>query len=108
MNHDYRSKDYATNVLSFALNEGEDMLLSSGSNAVLRGDLVFCPEVIAREAAAQHKSLMAHYAHLTIHGTLHLMGYDHIEEAEAEIMEALEIRLLHQLGYENPYAQDEY
>lgn len=106
LNHDFRDKDYATNVLSFALNEGEDMCLpDSGS---LHGDLVFCPAVVTREATAQHKHLIAHYAHLTVHGTLHLMGYDHMNDDEAEIMEALEIRILHQLGYDNPYAQDEY
>ncbi|WP_239350236.1 rRNA maturation RNase YbeY [Snodgrassella communis] len=105
-NYDFRHKNYATNVLSFALNEGEDMYLPD--NDGLHGDLVFCPQVIEKEAIAQHKPLMAHYAHLTVHGTLHLMGYDHIDDVEAEIMEALEIRILHQLGYANPYAQDEY
>lgn len=106
LNRDYRGKDYATNVLSFALNEGESFVRpDSGS---LNGDLVFCPQVVAREAAEQGKTLMAHYAHLTVHGTLHLMGYDHIADDEAEVMEALEIRILHQLGYANPYAQDEY
>lgn len=107
-NHDYRGKDYATNVLSFALNEGENMLLPSAGDNGLYGDMVLCPQVIAREAEAQHKALIAHYAHLTVHSTLHLMGYDHIDDADAAIMEALEIRILHQLGYDNPYAQDEY
>ncbi|MCO6505096.1 MAG: rRNA maturation RNase YbeY [Snodgrassella sp.] len=106
LNRNYRQKDYATNVLSFALNEGESMYLPSRN--VLNGDLVFCPQVIEKEAAEQNKPLIAHYAHLTVHGVLHLMGYDHIVDAEAEIMEALEIRIMHQLGYANPYAQDEY
>ena len=107
-NHDYRQKDYATNVLSFALDEGERAALTglSGSLPVLRGDLVICPQVVAREAAEQGKTLEAHFAHLTLHGVLHLMGYDHIEPDEAEAMEALEIRLMNQLGYPNPYAQD--
>lgn len=105
-NHNYRNKNYATNVLSFALNEGESMYLPDCSE--LNGDLVFCPQVIEKEAADQHKSVIAHYAHLTVHGVLHLMGYDHIDDDEAEIMEALEIRILHQLGYTNPYIQDEY
>ncbi|KDN12317.1 rRNA maturation RNase YbeY [Snodgrassella communis] len=105
-NYDFRHKNYATNVLSFALNEGENMYLPESNR--LHGDLVFCTQVIEKEAIAQHKPLMAHYAHLTVHGTLHLMGYDHIDDDEAEMMEALEIRILHQLGYANPYAQDEY
>lgn len=107
-NRDYRQKDYATNVLSFALDEGEQAAWVglSGSLPVLRGDLVICPQVVAREAAEQGKTLEAHFAHLTLHGVLHLMGYDHIEPDEAEAMEALEIRLMNQLGYPNPYAQD--
>jgi len=107
-NRDYRGKDYATNVLSFALDEGEQAALAglSGSLPVLRGDLVICPQVVACEAAEQGKTLEAHFAHLTLHGVLHLMGYDHIEPDEAEAMEALEIRLMNQLGYPNPYAQD--
>ena len=107
-NRDYRQKDYATNVLSFALDEGGQAALAglSGSLPVLRGDLVICPQVVAREAAEQGKTLEAHFAHLTLHGVLHLMGYDHIEPDEAEAMEALEIRLMNQLGYPNPYAQD--
>ncbi|MDO4696733.1 MAG: rRNA maturation RNase YbeY [Neisseria sp.] len=104
-NRDYRSKDYATNVLSFAFNEGE--LLPEQDDGVLRGDIVICPQVVAREAAEQGKNLEAHFAHLTVHGVLHLMGYDHMEDGEAEEMEALEIRLLNQLAYANPYAQDE-
>ncbi|MCP2041500.1 putative rRNA maturation factor [Neisseria sp. HSC-16F19] len=102
-NRDYRGKDYATNVLSFALNEGETVWQPQDS---LNGDLVFCPAVVAREAAEQGKTVAAHYAHLTVHGVLHLMGYDHIDEAEAEAMEALETTILHQLGYANPYQED--
>lgn len=105
-NRDYRGKDYATNVLSFALNEGENPAFSPFSDG-LNGDLVICPQVVAKEAAEQGKSLEAHFAHLTIHGTLHLMGYDHIEDEEALLMEALETRLLNQLGYPNPYQHDE-
>lgn len=105
-NRDYRGKDYATNVLSFALNEGEMMpdQLSDG----LYGDLIICPQVVLKEAAEQGKTAEQHFAHLTMHGTLHLMGYDHIEDDEAEAMEALEIRLMQQAGYPNPYRQDEY
>ncbi|HFC8517384.1 rRNA maturation RNase YbeY [Neisseria weaveri] len=104
-NRDYRGKDYATNVLSFALDEGEamfDLQISDG----LHGDLIICPQIVAKEAAEQGKIPTQHFAHLTIHGTLHLMGYDHIEDGEAEEMETLEIQLLNQLGYPNPYLED--
>ena len=104
-NRDYRQKDYATNVLSFALNEGESWF--DADNEVLSGDLIICPQVVLREAAEQGKTADAHFAHLTLHGTLHLMGYDHLDDEEAEIMEALEIKLMNQLGYANPYSQDE-
>lgn len=105
-NRDYRGKDYATNILSFALNEGEaGWPPFSGS---LNGDLVFCPTVVAREAAEQGKPLHAHYAHLTVHGVLHLMGYDHMGAAAAQVMETLETNILHQLGYANPYQEDAY
>lgn len=102
LNREYRQKDYATNVLSFALNEGEFSFAEQ--DGVLRGDLVICPQVVAREAAEQGKPPVHHYAHLAIHGTLHLMGYDHIADDEAEEMESLETRLLAQLGIPNPYA----
>ncbi|WP_315285433.1 rRNA maturation RNase YbeY [Neisseria bacilliformis] len=99
-NRDYRGKDYATNVLSFALDEGETCAsLSDG----LHGDLVICPQIVLKEAAEQGKTPEQHYAHLTIHGTLHLMGYDHIEDIEAEEMETLETELLNQLAYPDPY-----
>lgn len=104
-NRDYRGKDYATNVLSFALDEGETVLAQNPDT--LSGDLIICPQVVAGEATEQGKTLEAHFAHLTLHGTLHLMGYDHISEEQAEIMESLEIKLLNQLAYPNPYQQDE-
>lgn len=103
-NRDYRGKDYATNVLSFALNEGEMLFDQTGDT--LNGDLIICPQVVLKEAAEQGKTPAQHFAHLTLHGTLHLMGYDHIEDEEAEAMEALEIRLLNQLAYPNPYTED--
>lgn len=105
-NRDYRQKDYATNVLSFALNEGE--ILPDQFSDELCGDLIICPQVVLKEAAEQGKTAEQHFAHLTMHGTLHLMGYDHIEETEAEEMEALEIRLMQAAGYPNPYQEDEY
>ena len=104
-NHQYGGKDYATNVLSFALNEGE-VWFNQDSN-ILSGDLIICPQVVVTEAAEQNKTPTAHFAHLTVHGVLHLMGYDHINDDEAETMEALEISVLNQLGYANPYLQDE-
>ena len=100
-NRDYRGKDYATNVLSFALNEGEPMF--ADTQDTLYGDLIICPKVVAREAAEQGKPLHHHFAHLVIHGTLHLMGFDHIEDEDADRMEALEIELLRQLNIPNPY-----
>lgn len=104
-NRNYRGKDYATNVLSFAQDELDVFI--GHDNDTLYGDLILCPQVVEREALEQNKPLEAHYAHLTVHGILHLIGFDHIEETEAEEMEALEISILHQLGYTNPYLQDE-
>lgn len=106
-NFDYRGKDYATNVLSFAFSEGEQ-LVDFHSSDCLCGDLIFCPEVILREAQEQSKSWQEHYAHLTVHGVLHLMGYDHIDIEEAVQMETLEIDIMNRLGYDNPYKGDEY
>jgi probable rRNA maturation factor len=101
LNRDYRGKDYATNVLSFALNEGEPV-----PGLPLFGDIVFAAPVVAREAAEQGKSLEQHYAHLTVHGMLHLQGYDHEDDAEAVIMESLETAILARLGYADPYAEE--
>ncbi|MDO1530198.1 rRNA maturation RNase YbeY [Fulvimonas sp. R45] len=100
LNRDYRGRDYATNVLSFPAE------LPPGVNLPLIGDLAICAPVVVREAAEQHKRPRDHWAHLTVHGTLHLLGYDHIEEAEAEAMEALEARILAGLGIADPYAAD--
>ena len=97
LNRDYRGKDYATNVLSFPAE------LPSGVALPLIGDLAICAPVVAREAAEQGKPLRDHWAHLTVHGVLHLLGHDHIEEAQAEAMEALETRILAGLGIPDPY-----
>jgi len=102
LNRDYRGKDYATNVLTFAYGEGEDMPLPKG--LPLMGDLVLCRQVVEREAAEQGKLLDAHYAHLSVHGMLHLQGFDHLEDAEADEMEARERQILADLGYADPYA----
>jgi probable rRNA maturation factor len=97
LNHTYRGKDYATNVLSF------DADLPPELDLPLLGDIVICPAVVSREAHEQGKSLESHWAHMVIHGTLHLQGYDHIEDSDAEVMEALEIAIMQQLGYADPY-----
>lgn len=102
LNHTYRHKDYATNVLSFPADVPDELL-----DIPLLGDLVICVPVVEREAVEQGKSLQAHWAHLVIHGCLHLLGYDHIEDDEAEEMEALERQLLAELGYPDPYADDQ-
>ena len=97
LNATYRGKDKPTNVLSFPFEA------PPGVDIPLLGDIIVCAAVVAREAQEQGKPLEAHWAHMVIHGTLHLLGYDHIEETEAEEMEGLEIRLLRDLGYANPY-----
>lgn len=102
LNRTWRGKDYATNVLSFPAEVPEGIL-----DIPLLGDLVICVPVVEREAAEQGKEPAAHWAHLVIHGCLHLLGYDHIEDDEAEEMEALERQLLAELGYPDPYAADE-
>jgi len=97
LNNTYRQKDKPTNVLSFPL-ELPDFVEED-----LIGDLAICVEVVEEEAKQQNKTLSNHWAHLTIHGCLHLLGYDHIQDDEADIMENLEIQLLEQLAIENPY-----
>lgn len=95
LNQTYRGKDYATNVLSFPYE----------TEPVVVGDLVICPNVVSREAAEQNKPLMAHYAHLTVHGMLHLQGWDHEDDNEAQEMETEERTILAALGYPDPYAE---
>jgi len=102
LNRTWRHKDYATNVLSFPADVPDEFL-----DIPLLGDLVICVPVVMREAAEQGKTPEAHWAHLVIHGCLHLLGYDHIEDAEAEEMEGLERDLLAELGHPDPYAGDE-
>ncbi len=102
LNHHYRGKDYATNVLSFPAELPEG--LPKGVKLPLMGDLVICAPVVAREAQEQGKTLAAHYAHLTVHGVLHLLGWDHEDDKEAEAMEQLEREILAELGIADPYA----
>lgn len=102
LNKTWRHKDYATNVLSFPADVPDELL-----DIPLLGDLVICAPVVIREATEQGKSVQAHWAHLVIHGCLHLLGYDHIDDVEAEEMEGLERELLAELGHPDPYAADE-
>ena len=97
LNRHYRGKDYATNVLSFPAD------LPEGVELPILGDIVLCAPVVAREAREQGKALNAHYAHLTVHGVLHLLGFDHEDEREAEAMELLERQILAGLGIDDPY-----
>jgi len=96
LNARYRGHDRATNVLSFPAAP-----VRGAARAL--GDLVICPSVLAREARAQAKPLRAHWAHLVVHGTLHLLGYDHVRDADARRMERREVRVLRALGFANPY-----
>lgn len=98
LNGTYRHKQGPTNVLSFPFEA------PPGVELPLLGDIVICAPVVAREAAAQGKTAPAHWAHMTVHGCLHLLGYDHMEPEEAEIMETLEKEVLSVLGYADPYA----
>lgn len=98
LNRDYRGKDYATNVLSFPVE------LPPGLALPLIGDLAICAPIVQREAVEHGKAVRDHWAHLTIHGVLHLLGYDHQQDAEAVAMEALETRILAGLGIADPYA----
>ena len=105
-NRHYRGKDYATNVLSFPADVAAGVKLPKGVKLPLLGDLVLCAPVVAREAKEQGKPLSAHYAHLTVHGTLHLLGWDHEDAREAECMEQLEREILAGLGLPDPYTDD--
>lgn len=103
LNRHYRGRDYATNVLSFPADLPEG--LPEGVRLPLLGDLVLCAPVVAREAREQGKPLAAHYAHLTVHGTLHLLGWDHGNDVEADAMEQLEREILAGLGIDDPYRE---
>ena len=97
LNLTYRGKDRPTNVLSFPFECPDEVELP------LLGDLVICRQVVEREAVEQEKTLMAHWAHMVVHGSLHLLGYDHIEDNEAEEMESLETQIMQGLGFDDPY-----
>jgi probable rRNA maturation factor len=92
-NHEYRNKDYATNVLTFPLTESPFII----------ADILICAPVVIKEAAEQGKTIEAHFAHLTVHGVLHAHGYDHEKEAPAALMESIERQIMTSLGYPDPY-----
>lgn len=99
LNARYRQQNKATNVLSFPAD------LPPSLGLPLLGDLVICAPVVTLEAKQQHKSLEAHWAHMVVHGCLHLLGYDHISETDAEVMETLEVQIMTQLHYPDPYRE---
>ena len=101
LNRDYRHKDYATNVLTFAYNDGEEL----ADDAPTVADIILCTDVLQREADEQAKTLEEHTAHLVVHGVLHAQGYDHEDDAEAVEMEQLERDIVTALGYPDPYPE---
>lgn len=103
LNSTWRGKDYPTNVLSFPADIPDGLL-----DIPLLGDLVICVPVVEAEAAQQNKTLNAHWAHLVIHGCLHLLGYDHIDDSDADEMENLERQLLAEIGYSDPYCDNQH
>ena len=105
LNRDYRNMDKPTNVLSFEF-EQPPGLVDLGEALPYLGDLVICADVVEQEAKEQGKSMVEHWAHMIVHGTLHLQGYDHIDDDEAEEMEALEVEILQGLGFADPYSSE--
>ena len=97
LNHEYRGKDKPTNVLSFTFEVPIEIEID------LLGDLIICKQVVEQEAKEQSKPLMAHWAHMVVHGSLHLLGYDHIEDKDAEEMESLETEIMQSMGFDDPY-----
>jgi len=102
LNETFRKRPGPTNILSFPYEAPACELFEADAPNYL-GDIAICAPVVEREAREQHKDLTAHWAHMVVHGSLHLLGYDHIDAAEAEAMEALEINILARIGYANPY-----
>lgn len=101
LNEQYRHKTGSTNILSFPFEMPDEVELN------LLGDLVICTEVVKKQAKEQQKDEIAHWAHMLVHGTLHLLGYDHLTQEDANIMEAKETTILSQLGYPDPYQEIE-
>lgn len=105
LNSQYRKKTGPTNVLSFPSEIPKEII--EQMEYVLLGDIIICPAVLDKEAHEQEKTIKAHWAHIVIHGILHLLGYDHIKEDEEKIMQALEIELLKKINFDNPYGNYE-
>ena len=113
LNKEFRGKDYATNVLTFAYNDSEEFdefpeeiraqLTQEMQESGIEADIILCGAVLEREAQEQNKSIVAHAAHLVVHGVLHAQGFDHLDVEEAELMEDLERQILARLGFDNPY-----
>ena len=101
LNRDYRNKDYATNVLTFAYNEGEEL----ADDEPTRADIILCTDVLEQESTEQKKTLEEHAAHLIVHGVLHAQGYDHDDDDQAQEMEQMERDILAAMGYADPYAE---
>jgi probable rRNA maturation factor len=107
LNREYRDKDNPTNVLSFAMLDGDNgWEAPNHPGPCVLGDLVLAFETVKRESEAESKSFDDHFMHLVIHGMLHLLGYDHIEDREAEVMESIEIQILKDMNIKNPYQND--
>lgn len=104
LNNSYRKINKTTNVLAFLAKIPEHIEL----DCPLLGDVIICPDVLLAESIELHKTLKEHWALIVIHGVLHLLGYDHIKDTDAEIMQKKEIQLLAELGYSNPYANEDY
>ncbi len=105
LNRTYRGKDYATNVLTFAYTADDDMPPDNNDDTITQADIILCTDVLETEAAQQHKTIIEHTAHLVIHGALHAQGYDHENDTDATEMETLEITVLTELGFPNPYTE---
>lgn len=101
LNKQYRNKSGSTNILSFPFEVPAE--LDGEVELNLLGDLIICSDVVKKEAEQQNKSERAHWAHMLVHGTLHILGYDHLTDADADVMEAKEIKILSKLGYTDPY-----
>lgn len=104
LNHQYRGQNKTTNVLAFPSNIPKHVAL----DYPFLGDVIICPSVLLQESTELNKPLIAHWAHITIHGILHLLGYDHIEEKDSIVMQSLEIKLLYTLNFDNPYHTEEH
>lgn len=100
LNLEYRGKDKPTNVLSFPFEVPDGIELN------LLGDLIICKQVVEKEANEQNKPLTAHWAHMVVHGSLHLLGYDHIDDDDAEEMESLETEIMEKMGFQDPYIEE--